>query len=195
MTLQHRVLSTYVHRRSKCPRCATACRDSAPAGTRLLAHAQLATSVEVNEIRADRRRLPGHGIGGAQIAALSGIGVPTIGPILGRRAAPSRLTTWVAAILAVLPILDNVASARVAATGTRRHLEALMFAGWPVSQLHTCPELVWMDRFLAAGRLAAATARSVRGNSNTMGTIPSRGFARQRTRQDLDLRVPTGDLL
>lgn len=195
MTLQHRLLSTDIHRRSKCPPCATACRDcpgryptaracaaryvgrgrrdsGRPAPAPRTRHRRSPNSCPQRDWRPDDRTHPGP----------SGSPLPT--DHVGRQ------QSWLSC-----PFWTNVASARVAATGTRRHLEALMFAGWPVSQLHTCPELVWMDRFLAAGRLAAATARPVRGNSNTMGTIPSRGFARQRTRQDLDLRVPTGDLL
>ena len=78
-----------------------------------------------------------------------------------------------AAILAVDPSLDNAAAtARVDATGTRRRLQALVFAGWPLPIMQQRLGLVRLDRVLAAGTVTAATARAVRAFYDTYWDHP-----------------------
>ena len=172
--VEHGLLSTYVRRGCKCPQCAAASRDYARARTRARAYGQIPPLVDVGTVRAHLARLAEHGIGQAQVAAVSGIGRSTITHILRPRGPRRGVTPRVAAaILAVDPSLDNAAAtARVDATGTRRRLQALVFAGWPLTILQQRLGLVRLDRVLAAGTVTAATARAVRAFYDTYWDHP-----------------------
>ncbi len=167
----HGELNTYVNGRCRCPLCSAASAEYARTRTRLRAYGRIKELVDPEVVQGHLRWLSGNGIGADRAAELAGISRSTTRRILCPGAVSRGVTPRVAhALLAVVPTLDNACdNARVDATGTRRRLQALAFAGWSMKSIQDELGIVRLDRVLRHDTVTARVARLVRTFYDTRG--------------------------
>jgi lambda repressor-like predicted transcriptional regulator len=119
---------------------------------------------ESTEVRAHVAELQAAGLSLRAISAMSGVNYCTVRNLVAGRlprvrpATAARLTA-----VAINGVLDQVDSGRINSTGTRRRLQALMRAGWPVQQIAAQAEVHRgaLDRVLRGGLVTITAARAV----------------------------------
>lgn len=160
----HGVLDTYVNHGCRCAACSAASADYGRRRARLRAYGQLEPLVPVETVADHIAWLATQGLGWEQVARLARVGRTTIEQIVYPRGCRRGVTPRVcAAVLAVLPTLDNVADAAlVPSAGTQRRLQALMVLGWPLTEIQRSCELSALGRCLTRDQVTARVARSVR---------------------------------
>ncbi len=160
----HGRLNTYVTHRCRCVPCTGASREYERTRRRLRAYGRLPQLVAVEELVTHLGWLSVHGIGWEQVAALTGLSRSTVSAILypdhPRRGVTPRIA---AAILAILPTMDNAAEAAlIDSAGTRRRLGALMLQGHTLTAIQTAIGVAALGRVLTRDRVTARVARAVR---------------------------------
>jgi hypothetical protein len=154
----------------RCGPCTTANREDAARRDRLKLYGRWNGLVDAAPARAHLAELSAQGIGWKRAALLAGLSTGAVSKLLyggpGCRAPSKRVRPETeAAILAVRPRREDLApSALVDATGTRRRLQALAAAGWPLARL--AARLGWERGNLGAvmrqRKVTAVTAARVR---------------------------------
>ncbi|MET8585704.1 hypothetical protein ABZX39_33275 [Streptomyces collinus] len=126
----------------RCPVCCQAARDYDNNRRRAIAYGRWQPFVDAEPVRAHVRALGEFGIGWIRVAKLAGVSTGGVSKLLygdrPRGLAPSRRVRPETAmkLLAVEPVLENLgARTPVDGAGTRRRLQALVFAGWTQSEL------------------------------------------------------------
>ena len=173
--LDHGRLTTYVNQRCRCIPCSRAAREYARSRYRLRAYGRPPQLVALDELVSHLTWLSGHGIGWEQVAALAGLSRSTVSAILypdhRRRGVTPRVA---AAILAVLPSMDNAADAAlIDATGTQRRLGALMLQGYTLTAIQEDLGVTALGRILTRERVTARVARAVRHYYDTHWATPA----------------------
>ncbi len=158
------VLDTCVNHRCRCLPCRAASAEYGRSRARLRAYGRLEELVPVETLAAHLAWLSTQTVGWERAAALAGVGRTTIEQIL-YPSTPRRGTTprVAAAVLAVLPTLDDLADAApTPAAGTQRRLQALMVLGWSLTHIQRACALSALGRVLTRDLVTARVARSVR---------------------------------
>lgn len=126
----------------RCPTCSQAARDYDNNRRRAIAYGRWQPYVDAEPVRAHVKALAEFGIGWMRAAKLAGVSHGGVSKLLygdGQRGlAPTKRVRPETALklLAVEPTLDNLGDRTVIdATGTRRRLQALVYAGWTQSEL------------------------------------------------------------
>ena len=160
----HGVLDTYVNHRCRCAACSAASADYGRRRARLRAYGQLEPLVPVETVSEHIAWLATQGLGWEQVARLARVGRTTVEQIIYPHGCRRGVTPRVsAAVLAVLPTLDNVADAAlVPSAGTQRRLQALMVLGWPLTEIQRSCALSALGRCLTRDQVTARVARAVR---------------------------------
>lgn len=137
----HGQRATYLHHGCRCPLCRHAQAAYVASRTRLIAYGRWQANVDAEPARQHVRALAAAGITERQIATRAGITHPVIRNLIhgaaGRTPSKKLRRENADRILAIpLPTtIDPTGTRRVDATGTRRRLQALTAAGWPLSNL------------------------------------------------------------
>jgi len=128
--------------RCRCPICCKAARDYQNNRSRAIAYGRWQPFVDAEPVRQHVRALGEFGIGWIRAAKLAGVSTGGVSKLLygdnPRGLAPSKRVRPETALklLAVEPTLDNLGGRTVVdGTGTRRRLQALVYAGWTQSEL------------------------------------------------------------
>jgi len=126
----------------RCPTCRQAARDYENNRRRAIAYGRWQPYVDAEPVREHVRSLGEFGIGWMRVARLAGVPRGGVSKLLygdsRRRMAPSRRVRPETALklLSVEPTLENLGDRTpVDGTGTRRRLQALVYAGWTQSEL------------------------------------------------------------
>ncbi|MEU6552058.1 hypothetical protein ABZ915_17505 [Streptomyces sp. NPDC046915] len=126
----------------RCPVCTQAARDYENNRYRAIAYGRWQPFVDAGPVRQHVRALGEFGIGWIRAAKLAGVSTGGVSKLLygdrPRGLAPSKRVRPETALklLAVEPTLDNLGDrTSIDGTGTRRRLQALVYAGWTQSEL------------------------------------------------------------
>lgn len=126
----------------RCLACRTAARDYDNNRRRAIAYGRWQPFVDAEPVRQHVRALGEFGIGWMRLARLAGVSTGGVSKLLygdrPRQLAPSRRVRPETALklLSVQPTLDNLGDrTTIDGTGTRRRLQALVYAGWTQSEL------------------------------------------------------------
>jgi len=126
----------------RCPTCRQAARDYDSNRRRAIAYGQWQPYVDAEPVRRHVRALGEFGIGWMRAARLANVPRGSVSKLLygdsRRGMAPSRRVRPETALrlLSVEPTLDNLGDrTAIDGTGTRRRLQALLYAGWTKSEL------------------------------------------------------------
>ncbi|MEV4784068.1 hypothetical protein AB0K53_01190 [Streptomyces tuirus] len=155
----------------RCPICRQAARDYDNNRSRAIAYGRWQPYVDAEPVRQHVRALGDFGIGWMRAAKLAGVSTGGVSKLLygdrPRNLPPTRRVRPETALklLGVEPTLDNLGDRTVIdGTGTRRRLQALVYAGWTQSEL---ARRMPMDRgnfgrTIVSGLVEAATVRTTR---------------------------------
>jgi hypothetical protein len=155
----------------RCPVCCKAARDYDNNRRRAIAYGRWQPFVDAEPVRQHVRALGEFGIGWIRAAKLAGVSTGGVSKLLYgdnlRGLAPTKRVRPDTALklLAVEPVLDNLGHRTVVdGTGTRRRLQALVYAGWTQSEL---ARRMQMDRSnfartIDSGLVEVATLKTVR---------------------------------
>jgi hypothetical protein len=155
----------------RCPVCCKAARDYDNNRRRAIAYGRWQPFVDAEPVRQHVRALGEFGIGWIRAAKLAGVSTGGVSKLLYgdnlRGLAPTKRVRPETALklLAVEPVLDNLGHRTVVdGTGTRRRLQALVYAGWTQSEL---ARRMRMDRSnfartIDSGLVEVATLKTVR---------------------------------
>lgn len=140
---RHGTRVAYVKDRCRCPACTAANTAASRAAVRNRALGVPSRYVDVAEVRSHLQSLRAAGIGYQQIARLAGTSVTHLREIshtvvrsAGRPPIQRIRREFAATLLGIAPVAANRApQSQLDATGTRRRLQALIAAGWSVSEL------------------------------------------------------------
>lgn len=126
----------------RCPVCCKASRDYENNRYRAIAYGRWQPFVPAEPVRQHVRALGEFGIGWMRVAKLAGVSTGGVSKLLYgdrlRNLPPTRRVRPETALklLAVEPTLDNLGDrTAIDGTGTRRRLQALVYAGWTQSEL------------------------------------------------------------
>lgn len=127
----------------RCRRCRQAHVDDEARRLRQIAYGRWQPFADAELARAHVRMLGSYGIGWKRTAELAGLSAGTVNHLMHSDPPSKRVQRkTLEAILSVEPRLENAApKARVDATGTRRRIQALAAAGWPLNRI--ARELGW----------------------------------------------------
>lgn len=180
----HGTLSRYKHHGCRCRTCVLGYRDYQRTTRRRRAYGTWHPFVDAEPIRQHILTLHGSGMSYASIAKAAGMYEATVTGFvyaLGKRAPlKQRATPDIAAkILAVTP--DPMLSGWVNATGTRRRIQALAAAGWPMGALATAIGVNsgTVNRMTRQTRVYASTARAVSAMYDEYATASPEGHGVQ----------------
>ncbi|WP_328336814.1 hypothetical protein [Streptomyces violaceus] len=155
----------------RCPVCCKAARDYENNRYRAIAYGRWQPYVDAEPVRQHVRALGEFGVGWMRVAKLAGVSTGGVSKLLygdgPRGLAPTKRVRPETALklLAVEPTLDNLGDRTVIdGTGTRRRLQALVYAGWTQSEL---ARRMQMDRgnfgrTIVSDLVEAATVRTAR---------------------------------
>jgi hypothetical protein len=155
----------------RCPVCCKAASDYESNRRRAIAYGRWQPFVDAEPVRQHVRALGEFGIGWIRAAKLAGVSTGGVSKLLYgdnlRGLAPTKRVRPETALklLAVEPVLDNLGHRTVVdGTGTRRRLQALVYAGWTQSEL---ARRMRMDRSnfartIDSGLVEVATLKTVR---------------------------------
>lgn len=155
----HRNLTCYTDYHCRRPDCVTRYNTHVRAQKQAKADGTWNRYIDAAPVREHLQHLTGHGLTLGRIATVTGVPLQTLCEITGRRYRTS--PDHAQAILAVTP--DAVTPTLVDATGTRRRLQALVAAGWPLE--HLAPHVGLHPRdisnFTRRARVKAGSAAAV----------------------------------
>lgn len=155
----------------RCPICCKAARDYENNRYRAIAYGRWQPFVDAEPVRQHVLALGEFGIGWMRVAKLAGVSTGGVSKLLygdrPRRLPPSRRVRPETALklLAVEPTLDNLGNrATIDATGTRRRLQALVYAGWTQSELARRMQMNRSNfgKTIVSGFVEVATCKTVR---------------------------------
>ena len=155
----------------RCPICSQAARDYDNNRRRAIAYGRWQPFVDAEPVRQHVRALGEFGIGWMRAAKLAGVSTGGVSKLLYgdrlRGLAPSRRVRPGTALklLAVEPTLDNLGDrTAVDGTGTRRRLQALVYAGWSQSELARRMQMNRANfaRTIVGGLVEVATLKTTR---------------------------------
>lgn len=133
--------STYLHHHCRCPLCTHATRAYDTARTRAIAYGTWRALVDADPVRRHATALTAAGLSWKQIATHAGVDYADIRRLLtgdSGRTPPRRIRQNTARAITSVPIPaapTRDGQALIDATGSRRRLQALLVAGWPLRQL------------------------------------------------------------
>jgi len=166
----HGTRAAYVRDRCRCPACTAANTAASRAIYRARAYGRWQPYLDATGVRAHLQALRQAGIGVHRIAALTGTPVSHVRALAGtgpgsrppvRRVRPQTAQR----ILALTAThATRAPGSRVAPTGTRRRVQALIALGWPLARLAEAlgQSTSSLSRTMTAGSVTAATAAQVR---------------------------------
>jgi len=154
----------------RCPACCKAARDYDNNRRRAIAYGRWQPFVDAEPVRQHVRALGEFGIGWIRAAKLAGVSTGGVSKLLYgdnlRGLAPTKRVRPETALklLAVEPVLDNLGHRTVVdGTGTRRRLQALVYAGWTQSELARRMQMNRSNfaRTIDSGLVEVATLKTV----------------------------------
>ena len=155
----------------RCPVCCKAASDYDNNRRRAIAYGRWQPFVDAEPVRQHVRALGEFGIGSIRAAKLAGVSTGGVSKLLYgdnlRGLAPTKRVRPETALklLAVEPVLDNLGHRTVVdGTGTRRRLQALVYAGWTQSELARRMQMNRSNfaRTIDSGLVEVATLKTVR---------------------------------
>jgi hypothetical protein len=155
----------------RCPVCCKAASDYDNNRRRAIAYGRWQPFVDAEPVRQHVRALGEFGIGSIRAAKLAGVSTGGVSKLLYgdnlRGLAPTKRVRPETALklLAVEPVLDNLGQRTVVdGTGTRRRLQALVYAGWTQSELARRMQMNRSNfaRTIDSGLVEVATLKTVR---------------------------------